>query len=355
MNYQEIADLTDSTNGIHAINMILDKLVAIVENWAGIKADVIRKPPVVSSRDNYDRLYYGEDAISRSSRYTHYLDNGMMLRTHTTAMIPDEILRTGNDRLIVAPGLVYRRDVMDKTHVGAPHQVDIWLLRRERMTRKNLMQMIEAILSGICPNLEYRCNETIHPYTVNGLEVEIKVGDRWIELLECGEAHPWLLNDNGKSIDRWSGLAMGIGLDRLVMIIKGLDDIRLLRSSNPLVSAQMMDLKPYRNVSKYNASTRDLSLCVSDPDIELIGDRIRQLNPSYEHLIEEISVIASYDYESVPDVAKERLGMLPQQYNLLIRVTIRSIERDITKLEANRIYSEIYANIHEGTKGYTIP
>ena len=68
---------------------------------------------------------------------------------------------------------------------------------------------------------------------MNGLEVEVQVGERWVEVLECGEIHPWLLNESNLPSQQWSGLAMGIGLDRLVMLIKQIDDIRLLRSSDP--------------------------------------------------------------------------------------------------------------------------
>jgi len=65
---------------------------------------------------------------------------------------------------------------------------------------------------------------------MNGLEVEVRIGERWVEVLECGEIHPWLLNESNLPSQKWSGLARGIGLDRLVMLIKQIDDIRLLRS-----------------------------------------------------------------------------------------------------------------------------
>lgn len=147
--------------------------------------------------DNYDRLFYEPEALARSTRYTHHVDGEHILRTHTTAAIPELLAETASDRFLVCPGLVYRRDVVDRLHVGEPHQVDLWIARRGRLRRADLMRMIDVVVTALLPGHAYRCNETWHPYTVNGLEVEVAVGERWVELFECGEIHPWLLNESG--------------------------------------------------------------------------------------------------------------------------------------------------------------
>src|SRR5215469_2499230 len=90
-----------------------------------------------------------------------------------------------------------------------------------------------AVVEAVLPGKAYRCNETIHPYTMNGLEVEVLIGKRWVEVLECGEIHPCLLNESNLPSQTWSGLAIGVGLDRLIMLIKQIDDIHLLRSTDP--------------------------------------------------------------------------------------------------------------------------
>ena len=202
------------------------------------------------------------------------------------------------------------------------------------------------------PGRAYRCNETIHPYTMNGLEVEVRLDERWVEVLECGEIHPWLLNESHLPSQRWSGLAMGIGLDRLVMLIKQIDDIRLLRSSDPRVARQMLTLDPYEPVSNQPATHRDMSVCVADPDMELLGDRIRDVLGERGGWVENVELIQASDYASVPERARERLGMSPGQHNLLIRITLRSLDGSIAKEEANRAYDLVYAELHEGTAGY---
>lgn len=330
----------------------MTNLTSAIERWSGLPADVLRRPPVVPVADNYDRLFYEPDAIARSVRYSHYVDEQHVLRTHTTAAIPAALAETTRDRLIVCPGLVYRRDVVDRLHVGEPHQVDFWVARRARLRRASLLEMIAVVLETVLPGRAYRCNETIHPYTMNGLEVEVRVGERWVEVLECGEIHPWLLNESNLPSQQWSGLAMGIGLDRLLMLLKQIDDIRLLRSSDPRIARQMLTLEPYEPVSNQPATQRDMSICVADPDLELMGDRIRDVLGERGDWVENVELIQAFDYASVPAAARERLGMSAGQQNLLIRVTLRSLDGSISKQDANRVYDLVYAELHEGTAGY---
>jgi phenylalanyl-tRNA synthetase alpha chain len=130
--------LTDPNQGRHAINILVTNLILAIERWSALQADIVRRPPVVPIADNYDRLFYEPDAIARSARYSHYIDDRQMLRTHTTAAIPEQLAATVSDRLIVCPGLVYRRDVVDRLHVGEPHQIDIWIARQARLRRADL-------------------------------------------------------------------------------------------------------------------------------------------------------------------------------------------------------------------------
>jgi phenylalanyl-tRNA synthetase alpha chain len=171
-HYLALRDLTDPDQGRHAVNILLGHLATAVARWSALSADIMRTSPVVPITDNYDRLFYEPDAIARSARYSHYIDRMHMLRTHTTAAVPPLLAQTENDRLIVCPGLVYRRDVVDRLHLGEPHQADFWIVRQGRLRRTHLLQMIAVIAQTIFPGRAYRCNETFHPYTMNGLEVE---------------------------------------------------------------------------------------------------------------------------------------------------------------------------------------
>ena len=89
---------------------------------------------------------------------------------------------------------------------------------------------------------------------------------------------------------------MGIGLDRLVMLLKGLDDIRLLRSKDPRIKRQMEDLLPWRAVSSQPATTRDMSICVADPDMKILGDRIRAVLQERADWVEDVQLKSQTSY-----------------------------------------------------------
>ena len=171
-----------------------------------------------------------------------------------------------------------------------------------------------------------------------------------MEIGECGLAHPELLAAAGLPPGT-SGLAMGLGLDRLVMLAKGIDDIRLLRSDDPRVRGQMLDLAPYRPVSAQPATRRDLSLVVAaDLDAELLGDRVRAALGPDAGSVEEVLVLAETGYGSLPAVARDRTGIRPGQKNMLVRLVIRDLDRTLTAAEANDRRDRVYAALHEGAR-----
>src|SRR4029078_11720076 len=93
-----------------------------------------------------------------------------------------------------------------------------------------------------------------HPYTVDGLQIDVCHAGAWVEIGECGLALPALLGESGVDPPHTPGLAMGLGLDRIVMLRKGLDDIRLLRAEDPRVASQMLDPSAYRQVAQIPAA-----------------------------------------------------------------------------------------------------
>jgi phenylalanyl-tRNA synthetase alpha chain len=308
-----------------------------------------RASPIVTARDNYDRLYYPADAVARDARYTRWIGPGVLLRSQTSAMIPpllDELSAAPpDDVLLVCAGVVYRRDCIDRLHVGEPHQVDLWRIARAPL---DLDDMIARVVRAALPGWRHRTTPTSHPYTETGLQIDVARGHDWIEIGECGLASPRVLADAGLRDHR--GLAMGLGLDRLVMLRKGLDDIRLLRSPDPRISTQMLDLAPWRAVSSMPAATRDLSIAVDAADTaEDLGDRVRAALGDRADAVEAVEVLSSTPHDALPPAARARLGLSPGQVNLLVRVTLRDLTRTLTADDANRLRDAIYAALHRGT------
>jgi phenylalanyl-tRNA synthetase alpha chain len=258
--------------------------------------------------------------------------------------MPDLLPKLQGEQLIVHPGICYRRDVVDKRHVGEPHQMDIWLMsEHQRLGREALVKFIKTIIHAILPGVSYRLNETSHPYTCNGLEIEVLVDNKWIEVGECGEAHPGLLKPG------YSGLASGWGLDRLVMLIKGMDDIRLLRSTNPKIAAQMTHLEPYIPVSNQPSISRDMSIVTGiNTELEDICEQIVEVLGDDAELLESVDILSESQYHQLPQQAIQRLGIQPHQKNLLVRMTLQSLHSSITNQKANILRESVYQKIHQG-------
>jgi phenylalanyl-tRNA synthetase alpha chain len=351
-----LRDLTDPARGPHAVQALLAAITTgLARDW-GAEVRVHRASPVVSARDNYDRLYYPPDGVARDARYTRWVGRDVLLRTQTSAMIPAALdLLAGDptwrDVLLVCPGLVYRRDCIDRHHVGEPHQVDLWRIRRGApLGPADLDEMIAAVAGAALPGWDRRAVPAAHPYTTGGLQVDARDGQgEWLEIGECGLAALSLLVDAGLDPGETTGLAMGLGLDRLLMLRKGVPDIRLLRARDPRVADQMLDLEPWRPVSTMPAIRRDLSIAVEPEDAaEDLGDRVRAALGPRAAAVESVEVRAETDHDAVPPAARARLGMRPRQKNLLVRVVLRDLERTLTHDEANRLRDDIYAALHRG-------
>ena len=346
-------DLSEPAEGPHAIQILISQAVErLCDAW---KCEVrwCRGPRVVPVADNYDRLGYPAEAITRETRYTRYVHAQTMLRSHSSAMIPPALRRLarqpGDDVLLSCPGIVYRRDAIDWQHTGTPHQLDLWRITRQAMSSTDMDQMIAILLGALVPGLPHRQQPRTHPYTLDGRQVDVYHGGRWVEVGECGLAHPSVLAAAG--LPGRSGLAVGIGLDRLLMLVKHIPDIRLLRSGDPRITRQMRDLARYQQVSLMPPITRDLSVAVwQDDDEETLGDRVRDTLGADTSCVEEIRVLSATAYPQLPAPAIGRLGAKPGQKNLLVRVVLRDLDQTLTNQTANALRDRIYRALHQGTE-----
>lgn len=355
-----IPDMTDPKNGIHAVNLVVRNVGKALRNaYTGSAFEEIRSSPKVSAKENFDDLLFPADNAGRSSRYTRYVTPDMVLRTHTSATIPGWLKKVAQegglkDTIVVLPGICYRRDVVDKTHCGELHQMDVWRIKRgnPRFNRPDLIRLVETILDGIVPGYKYRANEMRHPYTINGLEVEVLMNGSWLEILECGEAHPTVLENSGLDPQEYSGLALGMGLDRLVMIVKGIDDIRILRSEDSRIKRQMANLDKFVVVSNQPATKRVLSYSTSaDKTEEDVCEEIRDELGQESVYIEEIQY-SEVLYEQLPSKAKGNLGIRPDQKNIVATLVFRSPEGSLQRIMVNEWMQRLYPRLNKGDGGY---
>jgi phenylalanyl-tRNA synthetase alpha chain len=348
-----ITDLSDPAEGPpHAIQLLAELAVSALTSSWGCAARWCRGPRVVTIADNYDHLGYLASAITREASYTRYVDGTRVLRSHSTAMVPTALRQLADDPpddvLLVCPGIVYRRDAIDWQHSPTPHQVDLWRISRKPLGEAAMDEMITVLLGALAPGRESMQQRRDHPYTTAGRQVDVAYDGGWVEVWECGLADPRVLA--GAGLAHRSGLALGMGLDRLLMLRKGIPDIRLLRSADARVASQMLDLAPYRPVSAMPAVRRDLSVAVeAETDDEILGDRIREALGADADAVEDVAILSSTAWEDLPRPAAARLGARPGQRNVLVRVVLRHLERTLTDEEANSLRDRIYAAIHQGT------
>lgn len=347
-------DLSDPEQGPHAMQQILNGVAgALTAGWS-IPAKTIRHSPLVPVENNYDRLGFDPSAVTRDERYSRYLSPTVMLRSHTSATIPWVLStlteQSSVDSLIVMPGLVYRRDAIDRTHVGAPHQVDLWRITdRHDLHVADLDDMVATIVEAVLPGATWRAVPARHPYTTAGRQIDVLVDGEWLELAECGLVASHVLERAGISARQWSGLALGMGLDRALMLRKGIDDIRILRSEDPRIATQMLDLNPWNPVSVMPPIRRDLSIVISArDDEETLGDAVRSALGIKVDELESVELLNVTTYGDLPQRARDRLAMNEDQVNALLRITLRPLTATLTDREANTIRDTVYRAVHQG-------
>jgi phenylalanyl-tRNA synthetase alpha chain len=347
-----LRDLTDPRTGPHAVQRMIDEILrAVAARYRG-DLRLERGERIVAVADNYDRLGYGADARARDKRYTRYVDETRMLRSQTSALIPPVLRRLAADQqyeaTVACPGLVYRRDVIDRLHTGTPHQMDLWHLTTTPSgdSRAELLELVATVLGAALPEVRWRALEAEHPYTEDGLEIEACVAGQWVEVGECGRAGRRVLAGAGLP-PYVRGLALGLGLDRLVMLRKGVPDIRLLRSADPRVARQMLDLTPWRPVSAHPPARRDVSVAMrAGVTAEEVGDLVRQSLGDDARLVEEIAIRSVTSPPALPAAARERLGIRPDEVNVLLRVVLRDLDGSIPGEVANDLRDRIYTALH---------
>lgn len=364
-NALKVSDLTAENAPSHIINIIQKKVSENLVRLGMGNIRVIRGNPIVSVDDNYDRLLFPYDNIGRSSTYTRYVDENHVLRTHTSASVPKtfrdfykEFDGDIPDTVFLFPGLVYRRDVIDPKHLDVFHQLDIWTLRkngeRGMVNREDLLRLVNIIFDSIFSGgTKPIVHEAIHPYTLNGIEVYAKSGESEIEVLEAGLAHPQVLKDAGFDPEKYSGLALGMGLDRLVMSLKHLSDIRYIRSTEPRIAKQMQNIDKFKEVSNKPPISRDMSYCIPENYTEEdVCEEIKDAFGDNAFLIESVTISGRTKFNDLVPIAKERLGAMEGQDNVLVRIILRHPDKTLTKEQANALYDQAYPKLNRGSKGY---
>ncbi len=208
----------------HPVQGVLDELIQLLGE---LGFDLAEGPEVETERYNFDLLNIPADHPARDMQDTFYLENGLLLRTHTSPVQIRSMEATEPPIRIIAPGKVYRCDA-DPTHSPTFHQIEgLWIDHDVSMA--DLKGVLSAFLRRLFgPERAIRFRPSFFPFTEPSVEVDVAFKGNWMEVLGAGMVHPQVLRNVGWDPSKVQGFAFGLGVDRLAMIRYGISDIRYL-------------------------------------------------------------------------------------------------------------------------------
>ncbi len=203
----------------------------IVDLFCGLGYEVAQGPEVENDHYNFTALNIPEDHPARDMQDTFYLEDKLLLRTHTSPVQIRYLEENEPPVRIVSPGRVFRRDAVDSTHSPVFHQVEV-LAIDEGLDFSHLRGTVMAFLKAFFGDLPVRFRASYFPFTEPSAEVDVQWRGRWLEVMGCGMVDPAVLEGLGLDPARWSGFAAGLGVERFCMVRHGIDDIRRLYTSD---------------------------------------------------------------------------------------------------------------------------
>jgi phenylalanyl-tRNA synthetase alpha chain len=209
--------------GLHPITLISQRIESLFQQ---IGFEIVDGPEVEDEYHNFEALNIPEHHPARAMHDTFYFGDGRLLRTHTSSVQIRVMKNDSPPFRFIAPGRVYRCD-SDMTHTPMFHQVE-GLVVDELVTFSELKGLLINFLEIFFEKeLKVRFRPSYFPFTEPSAEVDIEGKDGWLEVLGCGMVHPNVLKNVGIDPEKYSGLAFGMGVERLAMLYYGVDDLRL--------------------------------------------------------------------------------------------------------------------------------
>ena len=220
----------DTVGSYHTVNYTKDLILELLTSYGFNIAD---GPEIESEEFNFDMLNIKKSHPARQMHDTFYIeDKSKVLRTHTSPVQIRAMLKNKPPMSFVSGGKVYRKDD-DATHLPMFHQIE-GIHVDTNVNFANLKDLIFRIITSIFgQNTQIRFRPSYFPFTEPSAEVDILSKDgRWLEVLGCGVINPKVLENCSIDSDKYSGLAFGLGIERIAMLKFGIKDIRNFYKSN---------------------------------------------------------------------------------------------------------------------------
>jgi len=208
----------------HPISIVTDRICNIFQK---IGFNIAEGPDIETSWNNFDALNTPEDHSSRDEQDTFYLKNRDLLRCHTSPVQIRYMKSHKPPVRIISPGRCYRRDTPDSTHSANFHQIE-GLYVDENVTLADLKGTVSYFAKELLgESVKTRFRPHFFPFTEPSFEVDFMHPTAgWIEVLGAGLVHPNVFRNVEYDESKISGFAFGMGIERIVMILYDIKDIR---------------------------------------------------------------------------------------------------------------------------------
>ncbi len=220
----------------HPLSIVLDE---IQEIFIGMGFEIVQGPEVELDYYNFEALNLPKDHPARDTQDTFYISDNVVLRTQTSPVQIRTMEKQKPPIRIISPGRVYRSDAVDATHSPLFHQIE-GLVVDKGITFADLKGTLETFIKRLYgEDSVVRFRPHHFPFTEPSAEVDVQCfnckgqgcrlckNEGWIEILGCGMVHPQVLRNCGIDPEEYTGFALGMGLERVVMRRYTIDDLRL--------------------------------------------------------------------------------------------------------------------------------
>ena len=226
---------------IHPVSLMQKKLEDI---FISMGFSIFDGPQLEEDFYNFGALNFSEDHPARDMQDTFYSTKAKLLRTHTSSVQIRGLIAHPPPLRMIAPGRVFRHEEVDASHEHTFYQIEGMVVERH-VNISHLLFLMKTLLKEVFSGeVEVRLRPGYFPFVEPGFELDMKclicrgegcsVCKRtgWVEILPCGLVHPNVIRACELDPDEWQGAAFGLGLNRLVMMHHGIEDIRYFQSSN---------------------------------------------------------------------------------------------------------------------------
>ncbi|NLB90577.1 MAG: phenylalanine--tRNA ligase subunit alpha [Clostridiales bacterium] len=217
------------------ISLVLEEMV---DCFTGMGFEVVEGPEIELDYYNFELLNLPKDHPARDAQDTFYINENVVLRTHTSPVQARTMLTRKPPIRIICPGRTFRADEVDATHSPVFHQIEGLVIDKD-VTMGDLKGTLEVFAKRLYGDeIDIRFRPSFFPFTEPSAEVDFTCancngagcrnckGTGWIEVLGSGMVNPKVLEMCGIDPTIYTGFAFGIGLERVAMQRYGITDMR---------------------------------------------------------------------------------------------------------------------------------